>query len=511
MKKDCDQPSRRTSTVIQFVGNIVLMGFAAIQGFFLVPLYLSRIGETVYGSWLALSGFIGSLSVLELGLTTWAGMRVAEYGAASRWLSVCNFLLVLGSFATMVFVIIGIAGFASAGILPSLFKVAPECKNDLINSLQIATVEAMLMFIAGTIGAVLNGLQRPLTHTVGMVVGTAGAVATTVFLLLQGWGVLAIPCGSLVRPLIVMPVSVLAITKILRGKISWIMIRFDPSIVSQFVEAAWWMGPSRLAQGVTSQIDAMIVMKILQPLDVTILSLTRRISDFVVQLIGRMSTSSQSGLAHLHGAGQKEKFREVILFLILLVGYPAVLSLGAIIIYNNNFVALWAGPHFFAGGHVNSLICFYGFVKIFQITCYSACLATNAVRAAGLSFIVEAVLQTVFGILLVSFFGISGVVIAGLIAVATSCTIQALSLVNFCEILINDLLKLFARIFLGIIPVWFLCAIVSWFWPPKTWEKLMSEVVLYILLASISILIREPVIRKFLTSKVRNRFLRGLK
>ena len=64
-----NNPSRTKSTKILAIGSYSILVVDIIQGLALVPLYISFLGERLYGFWLASGGIIAILGFLDLGIS----------------------------------------------------------------------------------------------------------------------------------------------------------------------------------------------------------------------------------------------------------------------------------------------------------------------------------------------------------------------------------------------------------------------------------------------------------
>lgn len=406
------------------------MLLAIIQGVVLVPLYLKYIGGVQYGQWLALGSMMALLGLIDLGVTSQATQRTAFFHGQGDMRSVGALIGTIILFDLIVTACILIGGFASSFWLPQYIGAVGEQAKILQLALQVAAVDVALMLLACMSGALLFGIQKPAAHMGGMLIATAVSIALTVIFLFQNWGILAIACGSLARPIIALTINIFALVRNFRLVLNRSMLKFDPAITTSFFLSALWLGPSKIAEAMTSQLDNLVVIRILSPLDVTILNLTRKAAEMATQVVSRISASLMSGLAHLNGSGDTIKIRSTIGILFLISGYAASWIMCIVLILNDTFVNLWVSSSMYAGASVTVLTCIYGILKMIRQTTYNVVFAHGDVRITSVSSMIEVATQLILGILLCKIWGIVGVVAASIIAVTTGGLIQLLALLR---------------------------------------------------------------------------------
>ncbi|MDD2733279.1 MAG: polysaccharide biosynthesis C-terminal domain-containing protein [Desulfuromonadaceae bacterium] len=417
------------------------MVLAIIQGVVLVPLYLKYIGAVQYGQWLALGSIVAMLSLIDLGVTSLVVQKSALFHGRDDKKSLKELISTIIVFDLLVSVFILVAGIGLSFWLPHWIGAAGEQSHTLRLAFQFATVDVMLMLLVSMSGSILFGIQKPEAHLAGVFIGTAASIGVTVVLLFQHWGILAIACGSLVRPLVALPINIGAIKKNLHHLIFGSMLKLNPAMTKSFFAAALWLGPSKLAETMTSQVDNIIVVKILQPIDVTMLNLTRKASEIAVQVVGRLSVSFMSGLSHLRGSDEEEKIRSIVSNLFLVSGYMACCILCSVLILNEDFVGLWTSSSMYAGAGVTILACIYCLLKILRITTYNVVFSHGDVRITSISSLIESALQAVLGIVFCKVWGISGVVIASIIAVICGGIVQLVALLKTHKYSIISVMK----------------------------------------------------------------------
>lgn len=495
-------PSRRLATVVQFIGNQSLLSLAIVRGIVLVPFYIEYIGEEVYGGWLALGGAVLLLGLFDLGISNLISQRTALYSGSGDYNSLGKLLATIISFILGAMALMTLVSLIVVPILPSWIGFEGEVSKQLEAALWVATADLILTFGMNVTGAILFGLQRPFAVMLGMFISTALSIIVTAILLFQGWGVLAIPSGSIVRSSLSFIVNSIAIFFYFRKKLKRHMFRLERSIFHDFFKAALWLGPANMAETLTLQFDNIVVAKLLHPIEVTVLTLTRKVAELMIQLVGRVSASFLSGLAHLQGTREEDKFRSIVEALFRITIYLAGVFFGGVLLLNGDFVALWTGPDLFGGQLLTMIICLYSFIKVVRITLYNTVFARGEIHITSLALLTEAFIQGALGIFWSSIWGIKGVVWAGVLAVTVGSIIQATGLFRILHIKPQDVavnfLNMMPAIILPILVGW--C--VHWFWQPNRWSELILFATGYLLVAIIVILAYEPDFRNFMQNRI---------
>lgn len=401
---------------------------AIVQGVVLVPLYLKYIGAVHYGQWLALGSMVAMLSLIDFGVTSLVTQKTALFHGSGDTKSLQELVSTIIVFGLIISALILVIGIGISFWLPNWIGASGDQLRTLRLAFQVATVDVMLMLLVSMSGSILFGIQKPQAHMTGVFIGTAISIVITVLLLFNGWGILSIACGSLVRPVLALPTNIYAIKKYLCYFLKQPIFNLNPSMFKSFFASAMWLGPSKLSEAMISQVDNIIIVKILQPIDVTMLNLTRKAAEIAVQVVGRLSVSFMSGLSHLRGSNEEEKIRSIVSDLFLVSGYLACCILCGVLILNEDFVSLWTSSNMYAGFAVTILVSIYCLLKIMRIAAYNVVFSHGDVRITSISSFIESALQAGLGIVLCKIFGMIGVVAASIIAVIAGGLIQLIAL-----------------------------------------------------------------------------------
>ena len=407
--------SRTTTSVLYVALSYLSVVFVIIQGLLLVPLYLKNIDENLYGAWLATGGVLAYLSLLDLGFTAVVRQQVAEaYGNRDRKRigEVTGTGLVVTACLSLVVIAVGAL---LAQWLPGWIGMTGADADTLRTAILIASVANGLAVFAYSLSDVAVGLQRVTAiNTLDLAAWSVGIVVT-VLTLTNGWGLLAIPFGYLVRT------SIYATSLAVNLVLIWIKTRLDrPAFRRHQLHFLGGMVSytflGRVADTIVLRTDEIIVAKVMGTAIVPIFAFTSRAEDLVNTFPDRLSFALVPTMAHLYGEQGIEKTRQRSIQAISLIFSITVASAAAIIALNQSFVTLWVGPQYFGGVVLTLTICLQ-FVLITSRRLLSRLLfAIAIVDVPNRLLLLEAGLRIPLAIFLTMKLGLIGIPIAGIIA-----------------------------------------------------------------------------------------------
>jgi O-antigen/teichoic acid export membrane protein len=428
------KPSRKKGTIALIISSYSSLIIAIVKGLVLIPIYLYYIDDRLYGAWLATGSIIAYLGLLDFGLNNVLLQRVASsYGENNFNLlgSILGTGLVIGFFLSLLPIF---AGLIFSGWITSIVKVSGDEASQLRSAFIIAAVGTSLMLAMYNVGGVLAALQRQAIHGFFLVLGDITGILITVFLLIAGYGLLSIPLGTLTWALISFSGDGLYLWWFIEKKLADISIKFKVKEAKDlFLQSAWQFG-SRSAVTATRESDNLIIAILTDPKLCTIFTLTKKASEMLALLVRNFIGAFLPGLAHLHGEGDKEKFKKITIVLFKMTSLSGICLIGGYLFLNKQFVRLWVGSEFFGGMILTALLCVSALFIIFSTFFYNVIFAKGEMSTAAKANIAEAFIRIPLCIVLVMLWGIKGAALAAVLAVIpTSLLIQA----KKCLVLLN--------------------------------------------------------------------------
>jgi O-antigen/teichoic acid export membrane protein len=167
--------SQRTSSIARLLKNAAFnsgaWGINAVVTLLSAPFIVYKLTIEGYGIYALLTSLVGYYNLMDLGIGQGVTKFVAEYKAKGNQDSISQVIngalliqVVTGMIASLLLIVF------AAPIL-HLLRVSPQFWTDATQGLYASSIGFFFMMIAGTMGAVLMGLQRyDLTSTVGGII-----------------------------------------------------------------------------------------------------------------------------------------------------------------------------------------------------------------------------------------------------------------------------------------------------------------------------------------------------
>jgi len=179
------------------VSNFMAYGFAIAVSFFLSPFIVEHLGATRFGVWSLLTGLVGYLGLLDLGIRQAVNTYMARHhalGAHGESASVV-------SVATRLYAFCGALAIGLSAVLayaaPILFNIPEALVHDTRVILLLAGVTVAISLQAGVFGSVVSGLQRfDIQGALEILLTSCRAIAV-VLALREGYGLLSLACINL--------------------------------------------------------------------------------------------------------------------------------------------------------------------------------------------------------------------------------------------------------------------------------------------------------------------------
>ena len=280
------------------------------------------------------------------------------------------------------------------------------------------------------------------------------------------------------------------------------MLKFDSAQLGDFFKAALWLGPAKTAETLIPQVNNIIIVRLLGPSAVVIYNLTGKAAEMLVQVVGRFAASFLSGLAHLYGGGEEDKYLKVVRGLFLAISYMAVLGLACVLVFNMDFVRLWVGTDLYGGAILTILFCLYGLIKIIRITLYNIVFSRNEIHITSSASLAEAFIQLVAGIFLGSIWGLKGILIASIFAVAIGAMIQAIALFARTGLVRKFNHHALLRIAIIAVLTFVFATMIKCLWPIAGWQDLFIYTITLLSSGILLVAIVEPAVRSYCTKRV---------
>ncbi len=458
--KNIMSPSRRKGTIALMATSYVSFALLIVKGILLVPHYLRYIDARLYGAWLATGGIVAYFGLLQFGMS---GVLVQRIAAAYGERNFVRLGFILGSGLP-----IGLAlsclpimlGVPLSPWIPKIVHVSGVDATQIKTAFILAVLGTSLMLAMYMMAGILIALQQQLVHGTILIVGDILGIVSIIALLLSGYGILAIPAGTVVWAMVSAVGDGAYLSWFMKSKLSNVEIRFRKKELKDLSVNSAWQFCSSSTSAIARQSDNLIVAILMDPRFCVILSLTNRASEtlsrFAMFFVGSFSPS----FSHLHGENDLNKFKRLALLLFKATSFFGTVLMGSYLFLNDKFMALWVGPMFFGGFILTGLFYVYGLFLIAATLFYNIIFSKGEIIFSARANLAEALLRVPLSLVLVKFLGIKGVVVAAILAIfPTAFWAQAKMVVKIFNLSAGDILRgvggtisqVFSSVIIGVI------------------------------------------------------------
>lgn len=338
-------PSRSRAAAATFGANAVNALIVGIQAIVLVPLYLHATGPRLYGAWLASGEVLVWMQAMDLGIPNLMIQRIAsaygrnERSRAADWSATGIFVVAIIS------VLIGGAGVLIALALPGLVDAAPADRALLSGSFAVGTLATCGTLLANGIVGMARAIQDTYFLSAALVVSALAGLITSLVLILNGWGLWAIPLGLVARAAVGLGAALIFAVYVWRVHFA-VPFRIVPGILKELLTTSPVTALGGISYTVMSQSEIVLVATLVGPELAVVYALTRRAADLGRSFVDMIGFATYGGVAHLMSSADAETVRRIY-GRILALHLACAFAVGAAFLaVDRSLLNVWVGPSF---------------------------------------------------------------------------------------------------------------------------------------------------------------------
>jgi O-antigen/teichoic acid export membrane protein len=340
--------SRSRASAATFGANGINALIIGIQAIILVPLYLHAIGPRLYGAWLASAEVLVWMQATDLGIPNLMIQRIASaYARNDRRLAAEWFvagMLVL----TLISVLIAAAGIAIALVLPGWVGAPADQSAVLSKAFFVGLIATCVTLIANGFVGLARAIQDTYFLSASLVISALAGLVTSLALVLNGWGLWAIPLGLVARAAVGFAAALFFGVHAWRADFG-LPFRIRRRIVNELLKTSPMTAIGGISYSLMSQCEIVLVAVFIGPEIAVVYALTRRAADFGRSIVDMIGFASYGGVAHLSSSVDQATVRTTYGRLLALHLAFALAIGAAYLAVNRSLVSVWVGPSTAAG------------------------------------------------------------------------------------------------------------------------------------------------------------------
>jgi O-antigen/teichoic acid export membrane protein len=487
--------------------------------FFLTPIVIARLGAEGYGVWILVQSFTGYYSLLDMGLRAGVTQTVTSRIASGNMLSLVSYISGTLPMLVRISMFIALAGFVVGYILTNTLTVSPSLQASLLPMVVVQTIGIGISLISFPFTSVLIGMQRyDLSAGVAVSTRLINALAT----------VLVLNYTNNVFFLSIVHFAVNALDDLIRCTIAYRLIpllsqvrpKNNRSEVREFYRVGGWNFMVSVSQQMLQRFNTLVAAYMFSVANLVPFSLAGSLAEHsgkVTTMAARVLFPAFSHLSHKGTSAQTQSLFQISSRISLAISLSAV-STG--LIWFEPFMNLWLKSVTDKDSVIASakmLFVAFGLINVFnslRSIGWQLVLGKDKVEFIGKTMLMESGLAIVLSFALARFFGVFGLVLGNLLAIAFSTLwicmpmfskmINISSLTNMRNVFLRPMI--YSMLSSGILYGWSRIAVV-----PCTWAELLlfsAIPTLAILLVASPVVFTKIELEYVFQSVYRSRFIR---
>jgi O-antigen/teichoic acid export membrane protein len=377
-------------------------------GFFMMPFLVSRLGDHWYGVFTATLGLIANFHLMDFGFTS-ATMRQIAVGMGKSDDREVNLTI---NAALRIYTLLGVIVLITVLLLVALAPVVMSRTDEIATVrwvLFIIGVDLAITFPTKAFGGILQAKLRYDLLLVVEMISFGVTVAGNVWVLLNGYGVVALAIvafigGQLNNLLWV----ILAKYLFPPMKVDW-ALTIDSKRSRELASYSVWAFLIQLANQLRFRIDSLTVGGLLGGAAITRYTIGARLVEYAQQPLTLVLNTAMPALTKLHVSDQKERTADIVLFLLRISLLLAIYAGGMLYALGRPFISRWMGPEHEASQLIAMVLAIGFLTEVFILPLTNWLYASANHKLLALANATEAVANVVLSIVLGRIFGLLGV------------------------------------------------------------------------------------------------------
>ena len=440
-----------------------------INSILLLPLYVKNIDSSTLGVWLATSGVLYWMTIIDPGVGEVLQQKIAELRGKKEFNEIGHYIgsgLISSMFILLMAVLVGFICYYSLGfIINKDVSKYPGLSVALLLTI-IATGMSLVSF---TLTGINQGLHNSAHVAISSLTANFLFLIVNLVFLYWGYGVMSIAIANLVRAVYINIFNYASLLGLLNK--NGIKIMFIKSHFKSFIKIFSFTSASRIITGLSNSIDMVALARFISPDMITVYEINKRPLNLTNTLIGRHSVALMPLISHSKGSGEHKSIVTLLSKQFKLYIYAAIFAAFMFAINYDNLIRLWVGTGKFIGNNLLYLLIILNFVALVSYFMSNVGYALGDIKKNSQYLIIRNIIYGVLVFFAAKYFGIPGTIVVALV-MSFVCDFFFFSYRVFkLGYLEMSLVKSLNIVWFACIP---LCALMTWF-INSVLQKLLPE------------------------------------
>ena len=367
---------------------------ALVRNVAFVPIYLHYIPVDEFGVWLATGGALIGIFLTDFGLSGALTQRASQFLGAADYARLGT-TIVAGLLASaLLAIVLTAAALVLAPAVPLFGTLSPQGLRRALWCFEIAIVAGGIAILNAALMGLLRSLHRPVVAGLAAVVADVMSVVVTLLLIFNGYGLYALAWGLLARSLLTLIWTTFGLRAELKCRAA-VQLRLDRLEFRTLLSGSVFWFTASISMKLQANSNTVVVAATLGPTVAAAYGLTVRAHETLQALLVALSHAVSPSMAHLYGAGNIGRLRDVSMRLVVVLAGLTALGMAVTVSCNEAFVSVWVGHNLYAGFAVSALMGLAIWIAVLGHVGYDAVQARGDFRTIAGIYAATALLHVV--------------------------------------------------------------------------------------------------------------------
>jgi O-antigen/teichoic acid export membrane protein len=383
-----------------------------VNSILLLPFYIKYIDVTTLGVWLACTGILNWITMVDPGIGEVLQQKIAEYRGKKAQVDIGKSIgsgMVASAMIVTLAVLIGVVFYFCIGF----FINKDVTKYPHLSFALLITIFATgLSLVSFTFTGINQGLQNTAQVAISSLSANFIFLFVNLLFLYLGFGVMSIALANFARAMYVNVYIFISMKKLLNRE--QIAIILDWQYFKKFIRIFSFTSASKIISGLSYSLDMIVLARYIAPAMITVYEINKRPLNLANTLIGRHSVALMPVISHSKGKDDKEAIIGLLNKQFKFYVYAALFAAFMFAINYNNLITVWVGDGKYIGNTILCLLVIYNFVGLICYFMSNVGYALGDIKRNSKFNIIRNIFYGVFIVIAARFYGIIGTVIVSL-------------------------------------------------------------------------------------------------
>ena len=378
--------------------------------FFLSPFLVHTLGDTKYGIWSVVSALSGYMSLLDLGISSALTRYVSKYNQSGEGEKISEIVNSGFGLYTLLGLLLIITSPLTAKVFVHFIHFDPSLIEIVKQLVILTSFDVAFFLVAGAYRGVFQGLQQ--FGTINFILIATGAIKALLFLVLlsNGYGLVSMSIITILEKLITLSIFYFLLKKALSFRFEFKNMNLHG--IKTILSFSFFTFLNMVANQIIYYSDAFVIGYFAGAAAVTYYSIAWSLMEYVKKFCLSFTRVFIPAFSEMEAANDFKKIRVYLINGSKYALLSCCLFCFGLIVYGENFIALWMGPEYGATcAPILTILLLSQFIELPQLISLAVLLGISKHKYMSYVSLATGVINVVLSVVLIQKFGLIGVAI----------------------------------------------------------------------------------------------------